>query len=350
MSASDEFPLLCEPCLGSNPFVRMLREPLGKNCRICDKPFDAFRWRPPNSALKDTQICKVCARLRHVCQCCILDLQLHVPATVRDAVAEVAELPESAVGRTYQQDLFERSVQLGHTSEAIVPKHAQVHTIANRLAEKGIEAIDIWEKLCPFYVRGSCDRNAQECGLKHQIPEEIVGLTNVQRFPPPPKDKTIKVLYIGNLDLDITEDDLSGVFAKFGPVESLRIIPKKLIGFVDYAHRNDAEAAVRYLWGNLIVKGQQIRVNWAKSSTPYGVAKKEEAVAGQKRKAQDEPKKKETIASVIAPPSQQNNATKAAPSRLPPGIKIQPEKKEIQEEESNKKPKMIIKTKDVNLL
>lgn len=41
-----EFPLLCEGCLGSNPFVKMQHTPLGGTCKMCVKPYKLFKWRP----------------------------------------------------------------------------------------------------------------------------------------------------------------------------------------------------------------------------------------------------------------------------------------------------------------
>lgn len=39
----DEFPILCETCLGPNPFIRMQKEPFGKACKVpcCVSPFVA---------------------------------------------------------------------------------------------------------------------------------------------------------------------------------------------------------------------------------------------------------------------------------------------------------------------
>ena len=42
---NDEFPILCETCLGNNPYVRMVRIPYGGGCKSCGRPFTIFRWK-----------------------------------------------------------------------------------------------------------------------------------------------------------------------------------------------------------------------------------------------------------------------------------------------------------------
>jgi len=121
-SGNEEFPILCETCLGENPFIRMTKQPYGKACKICDRPFTVYRWKPgPKARYKKTELCHTCAKIKNVCQTCVLDLQYGLPVQVRDATLDEYEkmtLPDSDVGREYAIEQHEArmdSMALGAT-------------------------------------------------------------------------------------------------------------------------------------------------------------------------------------------------------------------------------------------
>lgn len=53
----------------------------------------------------------------------------------------------------------------------------------------------------------------------------------------PPEDRSIKTLYVGNIEPNWREADLREVFEKQGTVETVRIVHAKSCAFVAYATR-----------------------------------------------------------------------------------------------------------------
>ncbi|OZC06490.1 hypothetical protein X798_06527 [Onchocerca flexuosa] len=79
------FPILCQTCLGSNPYIRMLKNRHGADCKICQRPFTCFRWMAEEGMrCKKTEVCQTCAKMKNVCQTCLLDLEFGLPVQVRD--------------------------------------------------------------------------------------------------------------------------------------------------------------------------------------------------------------------------------------------------------------------------
>ena len=65
--------------------------------------FSSFRWCPgAKMRFKKTEVCQTCAKLKNVCQTCILDLEYGLPTQVRDAALRIKDdLPKSDVNREY---------------------------------------------------------------------------------------------------------------------------------------------------------------------------------------------------------------------------------------------------------
>lgn len=82
---NQDFPVLCKNCLGSNPFLRMIKRPLNDECKMCSKVFTSFNWKKDKeSKYLKTLICKNCSNLKNICQCCILDLEFNIPLFEND--------------------------------------------------------------------------------------------------------------------------------------------------------------------------------------------------------------------------------------------------------------------------
>ena len=84
-----EFPIVCESCLGDNPYLRMQKEEHAGTCKMCERAFTLFRWKPGRkSAYIKTEVCQSCAKIKNQCQTCILDLKYGLPSQLRDAVMD----------------------------------------------------------------------------------------------------------------------------------------------------------------------------------------------------------------------------------------------------------------------
>ena len=81
-----EYFVLCENCLPQKDEMKMTRIRNGEACKICDRPFDLYKWRMEHTPiLNKTEICLSCAKIKNVCQCCLKDIQYDIPYYIRDA-------------------------------------------------------------------------------------------------------------------------------------------------------------------------------------------------------------------------------------------------------------------------
>jgi len=76
-------------------------------------------------------------------------------------------------------------------------------------------------------------------------------------------------IYVGNLNYNLSEEELEKVFSSYGEVASVKIIRDKYtdqskgFGFIEMANDADAQKAIDELNGTE-VKGRELRVNQAR--------------------------------------------------------------------------------------
>ncbi|XVE59365.1 hypothetical protein DITRI_Ditri05aG0040800 [Diplodiscus trichospermus] len=143
--------------------------------------------------------------------------------------------------------------------------------------------------ICSFYVRGECTRGA-ECPYRHEMPETgelsqqnikdryygvndpvaLKLLSKAGEMPSlePPKDESIRTLYVGGLDKRINEQDLRDNFYAHGEIESIKMVLDKACAFVAYTTREAAEKAAEELSNRLVIKGLRLKLMWGKPQVP----------------------------------------------------------------------------------
>jgi len=287
-----DFPILCETCLGDNPYVRMTKDKYGSECKICLRPFTVFRWCPgARMRFKKTEVCQTCAKLKNVCQTCLLDLEYGLPIQVRDSALKVKDnLPRNEVNKEYyvqnlegQMASTDGTVALGEVGKAVQPSD-----LLMKLARTTPYYKRNRPHVCSFWVKGECKRG-EECPYRHEKPtdpddplsdqnirdryygnndpvaDKLLRRASAMPVLTPPEDKSITTLYIGNLGEFMTEQDLKDHFYQFGEIRNITIVAKQQCGFVQFTSRGSAEIAAEKSFNKLILMGRRLTVRWGKS-------------------------------------------------------------------------------------
>jgi len=233
---------------------------------------------------KKTEICQTCAKIKNVCQTCLLDLQYGLPVQVREATlpgsSSGSMLPVSDVNREWFAQQADAQLATGQHS---LFKHQSASQLL-KLARTAPYYKRNQAHVCSFFLKGECKRGA-ECPYRHEVQEEndlshqnikdrYYGkndpvakklLTKMNAIGiSPPDDKSIKTLYVANVVAEISEEDIREAFYSFGEITEVKLVPKTMCAFVTYSTREAAESAANKLFNNLVVKGTTLRIAWAK--------------------------------------------------------------------------------------
>ncbi|KAL0419580.1 UNVERIFIED_CONTAM: Polyadenylate-binding protein RBP47B' [Sesamum radiatum] len=105
----------------------------------------------------------------------------------------------------------------------------------------------------------------QQYGAAKAIYPPPVYTTPVQTVPVD-NDINNTTVFIGNLDPNVTEEELRQIFLQFGDIVYVKIPAAKGCGFVQFAARTSAEESIQRMQGAVI--GQQVvRLSWGRSLT-----------------------------------------------------------------------------------
>lgn len=307
-NGGDEFPILCETCLGPNPYIRMTRHAWGSACKVCERPFTSFRWRPAGQGTrpKKTEVCQTCARAKNVCQTCLLDLQYGLPVQVRDASLapgdkQRAVVPQSDGTREYAAAQSERAIATGMVDKVYAaPK---VNSIAERAKRTGPKYERNRARVCSFFLKGQCKRGLY-CPYRHEKVEkdedsgmaeqnirdryygvndpvaanifgklgmsadgkqEVVSRRN-GTAPAVPQDETVKSLFIGGIKPAVDEEGLRNLLSRCKGLSRISLLMNRGIAFVDFSDRGAAEDAMQKVHGPHDLNGCRVFVNWARGS------------------------------------------------------------------------------------
>jgi pre-mRNA-splicing factor RBM22/SLT11 len=297
-----EFPLACETCFGDNPYIRMTKEPFGKQCKVCERPFTVFAWQAGTKGrMKRVEICKSCAQAKNVCQVCIYDLQYGLPVGVRDKILKehgstgaLTAVPQSKANRAWYTAQQERTLAqgenlVGDANSLAIAKLEEMANMAPRYERN-------MAKLCSFFARGECNRGLN-CPFRHEMPRDrndpMSNQDTKNRFfgtkDPVSKrilgrqrrkeeetkkedadgyDKARATLYLkfqGDEPYPaLTEENIRDQFYSFGEITSVRTQAHKGQAFVEFTQPDACELAVASMNRKSLLD-RKIYVKWARA-------------------------------------------------------------------------------------
>uniref|UniRef100_A0A8D0W879 Pre-mRNA-splicing factor RBM22 n=1 Tax=Sus scrofa TaxID=9823 RepID=A0A8D0W879_PIG len=303
-----DFPILCQTCLGENPYIRMTKEKYGKECKICARPFTVFRWCPGvRMRFKKTEVCQTCSKLKNVCQTCLLDLEYGISNS--DGTRPVGMLGKA----TSTSDML---LKLARTTPYY--KRNRPH-------------------ICSFWVKGECKRG-EECPYRHEKPtdpddpladqnikdryygindpvaDKLLKRASTMPRLDPPEDKTITTLYVGGLGDTIAETDLRNHFYQFGEIRTVTVVQRQQCAFIQFATRQAAEVAAEKSFNKLIVNGRRLNVKWGRSQAARGKEKEKDGTTDSGIKLEPVP----GLPGALPPPPAAEEEASANYFNLPP--------------------------------
>ncbi|CAK78651.1 unnamed protein product (macronuclear) [Paramecium tetraurelia] len=255
-----DFPIVCNNCLGENPYIRMLKDRFGKECRICARPFTTFKWKPGNnSRQKQTEVCQTCGKIKNICQACFKDLEFNMGLCTRDKFLgdQKIEIPEHTANRDYWAEQANRQIE-----RLILPYDKPLPMFDQILKEPRLADVNNQlndgksEPANQIYAEPL--ENPQDIDLLYKEKFEAKGLLA-------PDDPKICSLYVSHMTADIKESDLKHLFSKYGKLNSIKIMEHGQSCFINFAKRKDAETAVNALYNNIIIKDIICKIQWARA-------------------------------------------------------------------------------------
>lgn len=185
-----QYPILCQTCLGDNPYMRMMVDKYGQECKVCNRPFTTYRWCPGKGMrYKKTEICQICSRAKNVCQTCLLDLKYNLPVQARDQLLQITSehIPRSDVNREYYAQILEKKYEskgIDQAQDALAiqaapgPSTSELGKdtspgakIIAKLARRAPYYKRNLPHICSFWVKGECKRG-DECPYRHEMPSD----------------------------------------------------------------------------------------------------------------------------------------------------------------------------------
>jgi len=254
--------------------------------------------------LRKTEICQSCARLKNVCQSCILDLRWGLPVQVRDAVladpkgALKRKVPQLPVNRDYFNAVnASKLARLGSEETLLADDISEEQErILDQLSARRNHSKRNLPPPCSFYAKGACSRG-ESCPFLHQLVQErgpslksfrerYFGqddpdaeammdrnndlLAKFRKTERKEVENGNKSLFVQGLRAGVTDETLRSFFQIYGPIEEVKLLSDGTAAIITFVEASRAEEAAKETLGMVEIKDSvTIQVAWAKETEKF---------------------------------------------------------------------------------
>ncbi|KAJ3020727.1 RNA binding motif protein 22 [Thoreauomyces humboldtii] len=317
----------------------MTKQRHGKECKICGRPFTIFQWCPgAGMRNKKTECCQTCAKVKNVCQTCVLDLEFGLPTQVRDTVLQSRDdVPRSDINREF----FIASVEGSLGNDSLI-NYAKSDAVAREQLKRMARPAPYYNRnrqhLCSFFAKGECTRG-DECPYRHELPvdnglshqnikdryygkndpvaQRMLNRTDKSSMLATPEDTSITSVFLTGIEAGVTDTDLRSHFHTFGEIKSLVLVAQSKVAFVNYTTRAAAELAIRKSYNNCNIKGHAIRVQWGRAKPQAPKSGTQILPGAQDPAPQQAPSLDDILSMPAGPPPPGQGHAQAYPSQDP---------------------------------
>jgi len=241
---------------------------------------------------KTTVICQTCAKIKNVCQTCLLDLEYGLPTQVRDTALGLKNAaPSSDINREYYAQNMDGKLDGNKSLLDSGRAMSAGKEMLKQLARTDPYYKRNRPKLCSFFVKGECTRG-DECPYRHEKPEDSdLSKQNMQdryygRNDPvaakimarnaetqglkPPDDTSIMSIFLSSLPSTSTEQSVRTRVVQTLPslepshIKSIVHVAKSRCAFVNFTDRPSAERAAEAWASGLEIDGEAVVVKWGR--------------------------------------------------------------------------------------
>lgn len=261
----NDFPITCDKCLGESKVLRMLKKPLGAECRICTRPFTVFKWatQAASAKQKKTEICSTCAKINDCCQVCVHDLKFGLPLEIRNKM--IGDQKVDLLMSEGNRDIFAHlaNEQIDTLKLPYDKLEATAQSQNQMFAEKEVQETEV--VIDPTNIR----RLIQDKYLKLEPEQrdlvEAFELANKIVGNPLSKDsKQVAIWFVEESELSTVKAKIDDLFSD--PFE-LSFEDKVVV--LTFQNRQLSEKFIRIFNNAFVVKGKLLSLDWHSEKTTF---------------------------------------------------------------------------------